>query len=525
MKIGFINGKCRKPDPDDPSYAQWERCDNMVFSWILNSIQSDLAEAFLYATSSEELWNELEERFGESNGPLIYQIEKKITDIRQNNDSVGAYFTKLKKLWDELANVTDPAVCECNGCTCDAKKKLAEAEQKRRLIKFLMGLNEGFDTIRGQIMLIEPLPTATYAGTDNIDSHNMALYAGKGPGQRQNGYNKTDPRKNRRMCEYCKEPGHFKDQCFKLIGYPEWFKGPKGKKGQNSNGGTKFAAHTTTQTQEMQYDTPLEDMGSQKGEGHIVQNNPMFIQHVAQKMMRMMSDRSSTSAENATLNAYAHLAGKFCTIASIVLDSHSAEICCVGRNIVDWIVHTRASNHMTPFEDILFDVYELPKPITVTLPDGNHKAVNKAGKVVLSSSLILMDVLYVPDFRFSLISVSKVIDTQRVNAVFLADECVFQDPSTKQIMATAPRSHGLYKMRIEHKDNTEFKKHGMTANTYTLELLHDRLGHTSMSKMKHISGCSVDDQHKSILIPRTLLAACQYQKLKKIHKILCVQII
>ncbi|VFQ94335.1 unnamed protein product [Cuscuta campestris] len=363
MKIGFINGKSRKPDPDDPSYAQWERCDNMVFSWILNSIQSDLAEAFLYATSSEELWNELEERFGESNGPLIYQIEKKIADIRQNNDFVGAYFTKLKKLWDELANVTDPAVCECNGCTCDAKKKLAEAEQKRRLVKFLMGLNEGFDTIRGQIMLIEPLPTASnacslvqqierqrnisgiqtlgselaaYAGTDNIDSHNMALYAGKGPGQRQNGYNKTDPRKNRKMCEYCKEPGHFKDQCFKLIGYPEWFKGPK---------------------------------------------------------------------ENATLNAYAHLASKFCTIASTVLDSHSAEICCVGRNIVDWIVDTGASDHMTPFEDILFDVYELPKPITVTLPDGNHKAVNKAGKVVLSSSLILMDVLYVPDFQFSLISI------------------------------------------------------------------------------------------------------------------------
>ncbi|VFQ73338.1 unnamed protein product [Cuscuta campestris] len=59
-----------KPDVDSPNLAQWERCDNMVFSWILHSIQPDLAEAFLYASSSAELWKELEERFRQSNGPL-----------------------------------------------------------------------------------------------------------------------------------------------------------------------------------------------------------------------------------------------------------------------------------------------------------------------------------------------------------------------------------------------------------------------------------------------------------------------
>ncbi|VFQ88089.1 unnamed protein product [Cuscuta campestris] len=405
MKIGFINGKCRKPNnPDEPNYAQWERCDNMVFSWILNSMQPDLAEAFLYAKSSEELWNELEERFGESNGPLIYQIEKKIADIKQNNDSVG-----------------------------------------------------------------------------------------KGNGQRQNGYNRTDPRKGKKMCEYCKETSHFKEQCFKLVGYPEWYKGPKGKKGQNSYGGGKFAAHTTSQIQDSHFDTPLEDTVSQKGEGY----NPMFIQHVAQEMMRMMSHKASTSSKGASLNAYAHLARKSCSIASAVLDSYVAEICCVGTgNTVDWIIDTGASDHMTPFENILCDVHNLPNPITVTLPDGTHKTVTKAGKVKLSLDLVLMDVLYMPDFQFSLISVSKVIDTQRVSVVFLPDKCVFQDPSTEQIMATALRSHGLYKLRVEHKGKEIYKRHGMAANTCTPELLHARLGHTSMSKMKHISESSIDVQHK-----------------------------
>lgn len=44
-KTGFINGKIEKPDLASPMYAQWERCDNMVTSWILNSLSKDLADS------------------------------------------------------------------------------------------------------------------------------------------------------------------------------------------------------------------------------------------------------------------------------------------------------------------------------------------------------------------------------------------------------------------------------------------------------------------------------------------------
>ena len=59
---------------------------------------ADLSEAFLYVNSAQELWEELTERFGESNGPLLYHLEKEITDLYQGSDSVTAYYTKLKRL-------------------------------------------------------------------------------------------------------------------------------------------------------------------------------------------------------------------------------------------------------------------------------------------------------------------------------------------------------------------------------------------------------------------------------------------
>ncbi|PWA70727.1 hypothetical protein CTI12_AA279710 [Artemisia annua] len=54
----------------------WIRCDYMVTCWILNSMIAELSDSFLYSQSASDLWKDLEERYGTSNGPLIYQVER-----------------------------------------------------------------------------------------------------------------------------------------------------------------------------------------------------------------------------------------------------------------------------------------------------------------------------------------------------------------------------------------------------------------------------------------------------------------
>ena len=120
QKVGFIDGTCQKPTEDKNEIEQWQKTNCMVIYLILNSILKDIVEAFLYTTSARELWLELEARFGECNGPLLYQIQREIASITQGNQSVVVYFTKLKKLWDELATL-DPLPC----CSCGAAKKMA----------------------------------------------------------------------------------------------------------------------------------------------------------------------------------------------------------------------------------------------------------------------------------------------------------------------------------------------------------------------------------------------------------------
>nr|GFC37723.1 hypothetical protein [Tanacetum cinerariifolium] len=77
LKLGFIDDSCTKPGVNDVDVQRWTRCDYMVTCWILNSMVIELSYAFC-AQSAHELWQEITEIYGQSHGPLIYQLEREL---------------------------------------------------------------------------------------------------------------------------------------------------------------------------------------------------------------------------------------------------------------------------------------------------------------------------------------------------------------------------------------------------------------------------------------------------------------
>ncbi|PWA74960.1 hypothetical protein CTI12_AA247530 [Artemisia annua] len=150
---------------DHPA-MRWVRCDYMVTCWILNSMVTELSDAFLYAQSACELWKEIAERYGQSNGPLIYQLERELSKITQGNLSIAAFFNKLKRCWDELQNLNGLPVCNCGKmleCTCAMYEKFLERDSHLKLIQFLMKLNDEYESVRSQILSMDPLPNVNKA--------------------------------------------------------------------------------------------------------------------------------------------------------------------------------------------------------------------------------------------------------------------------------------------------------------------------------------------------------------------------
>lgn len=79
--------------------------------------------------------------------------------MTQGSLSVSAYFTRFRTIHDELECLTIKPRCTCNLCTCSVNTKLSELDQSVQLTQFPMGLSESFTAIRGQILMMKPLPT------------------------------------------------------------------------------------------------------------------------------------------------------------------------------------------------------------------------------------------------------------------------------------------------------------------------------------------------------------------------------
>ena len=66
---------------------------------------------------------------------------------------VSQYFTKLKSVWDELCSYKPVYICECG-----ALRPWLDYQEIEYVKSFLMGLNDSLALIRGQLLLMEPIP-------------------------------------------------------------------------------------------------------------------------------------------------------------------------------------------------------------------------------------------------------------------------------------------------------------------------------------------------------------------------------
>ncbi|KAJ0096195.1 hypothetical protein Patl1_16565 [Pistacia atlantica] len=133
-------------------------------------------------------------------------------------------------------------------------------------MQFLMGLNDSFDHVQNQILVMDPLHTINKAYSmilrvekqrevhvafvDNLE--NSAMFAKaqvvKKEANGKTGYKRKDTiKKSERHCDFYNNNGHTKETCFKLHGYPDWYKDLKEQKGKTQH---KTYANMT--------DTPLE---------------------------------------------------------------------------------------------------------------------------------------------------------------------------------------------------------------------------------------------------------------------------
>jgi len=163
-KDDYLTGVITKPATSDAEYRKWKIENNIVMSWLLNSMDNDVSENFLLYDTAKEIWDAARETFSTTNNTAeLFAVEGFLHDLRQGEDSVTQYYTKLSRLWQQV-DLFENDVYENPRDEATHKKNI----EKKRIFKFLLGLNRNLDEVRGRLMAIKPLPTLREAVSEVV---------------------------------------------------------------------------------------------------------------------------------------------------------------------------------------------------------------------------------------------------------------------------------------------------------------------------------------------------------------------
>ncbi|XP_074314571.1 uncharacterized protein LOC141649791 [Silene latifolia] len=496
-----------------------------------------------YAHWSREVTN-IRERYGQSNGPLLFQLKKEIRNISQDNDSVAEYFTNLKRRLDDIDEIEAFPDCDCGAlekCTCNILKKMLEAVSREKLITFMMGLNSSYENLRTNILSMDPLPNInkTYSILQQVESQknisqilqtgqdSSALAAMKSQGVinggnqcPQSGANQGPqipwnvwekdsnkrPKYNDRWCTTCNKGGHTVESCFVLhLELRAGYLARKATAQKTNPQNQRFAANAI----EMQNDTPFDyadersDMGAHpvagsSGKGQeLPKVDPALVNAIYQQVMQAISNNQDSGI---------HYSSASVNFAGIILATNAVSHSSCS-NKIEWILDTGATNHITSQKHLFVSLNLMPKPILIGLPDGTIKLVKYSGDINLHSGIALSEVLFVPDIKYNLLSIGKISVHSGMTTLFDDTKCVVQ-ALDKQIVAVCPKEGGLYKLKqsVLHQ-NISFENADVNNNISCfsspnrsflcsatdrcsrhnkVDLYHARLGHISIVKMSHI---------------------------------------
>ena len=270
--------------------------------------------------------------------------------------------------------------------------------------------------------------------------------------------------KGEMTCYHCGKPGHTKEKCYRLVGFPPNFKFTKSKPGYSNGAQSHHSVNqVAAQNQERSHSSPSLPLTADQ-----IQQIAALVN--AQSSQLNPKDGSSpttqpdtqplAAADSTFLNHHSsNMAGINLQTPTIInlqeFPTHSVQNThsltnhkSVQQHTPQWILDTGATDHMVCSTSFLTTITS-EKQTQVHLPNRTYASVTHIGTVKISDKLILTNVLCVPTFTFNLISASKLTQKSSVCLIFLEKFCFIQDLSSWMTIGLAEVSNGLYFLKVQ----------------------------------------------------------------------------
>ncbi|XP_010474098.1 PREDICTED: uncharacterized protein LOC104753562 [Camelina sativa] len=413
-KIKFVDGSLPRPLITDPNFDLWSRCNSMVKPWLLNSVSPQIYRSILRMNDAADIWKDLCGRYHMTNLPRTFNLTQEIQDLRQGSMSLFEYYTRLKTLWDQLdgsEELDDPCVCGKGAC-------LQQKAEKAKTVKFLAGLNESYAIVRRQIIAKKVLPplVEVYHILDQDDS--------------QKGFTIPTTPTAFQVSQVAPQMEH---------GFPPGFT-PKGKFNEKFQKPPIVAAQVTL--------SPVSDKTSTNMENLIGNLSPDQLQNIIALFSSQLQSTSSGAvpAAIASTSQTPQTPQTPLDHPGISFSTHTYSfigILAASKHTLStdtWVIDSGATHHVSHDKNSFVSL-DTSVESFVNMPTRQHVKISGVGMIRLNKDLLLTNVLFIPEFRLSLINIISLTSDLGSRVIFDTSCCEIQDP-TKGVMIGKGRRIG-----------------------------------------------------------------------------------
>ncbi|GJQ96406.1 ribonuclease H-like domain-containing protein [Tanacetum coccineum] len=202
-----------------------------------------------------------------------------------------------------------------------------------------------------------------------------------------------------------------------------------------------------------------------------------FASEQMQKLLSMINDKSFGSIHANMAGRASFFNGNVSFNIKFSENFYANSSLSMTTITMGWIINSRANQYLIVSIAKMYnimDIFELK--IIIGHPNGTLATINHVGNLKLTNNVILYDILVVPGYCVSLLSVNKLIRDSKMFVGFDENKCYIQELKREKVLGTGSESGGLY--LFDMNNSYCIGNSNVILSLHVSKLLwHNRLGH------------------------------------------------
>ncbi|KAJ9566234.1 hypothetical protein OSB04_002200 [Centaurea solstitialis] len=444
----FITGTTKPPSKllaeskPNPDYTIWHRQDQIIISALLGSCSDAIQPLLSSAETAREAWNRLNVSYANTSRSRIISLKSKLTKNPKGTRPVADFLNEMRTIADELALAQSPV------------------SDEDLMVHILAQLGDDYTSI-GAAIKVRETPLSYSELFDKLVDFERALQERDPPTTEVLTANFTQRQHPRNSNRFYGANSNYSNRNHRTPNnknnHSTWQ--PPNSEGDRSSRASTFCKYCNI---------PRHDTKDCRKLARFLKENHVTISPVV---------NNTTPRSNPTSQS--------------------------------WMFDTGASDHITTDRSSLHPLSDYGGPDEISLGNGNRLPITHTGNTQLcttSRSLLLFNVLCVPQLKHKLISVAKLCKTNRVSVEFFPYHFLVKDLRTGAPLLRGENIHDVYY-------NTLGPLRQLNSTTkVSFSHLHHKLGHPSIRVSRslfkhfdinpktirnfHCDSCLVNKSHK-----------------------------